>query len=176
VTEQFSLKDFKRELLLLCKYIQKLKQELAAIRDPQSDRDRFEGMADQLDAVVAATEGATNTILGSVEEIGQLTDALRARLDDQEATELVGRIDDRLNAIFEACTFQDVTGQRITKIVRSVKFVDERVNAMAAIWGADSLAAMAVPEQQPGEETGLLQGPALKGEGVSQADIDKLFD
>jgi chemotaxis protein CheZ len=178
MNEQISLKSLKRELLLLCQYILKLKQELAAISKPSSDGHRFDTMAEQLDAIVEATEGATETILGAVEEIGQMTERLRARVADKQATQLVERIDERVNAIFEACTFQDITGQRVTKIVRSVKFVDERVNAMAALWGADTLAEAAPPEPAADEDEGAtpLQGPALKGEGVTQADIDKLFD
>ncbi len=54
--------------------------------------------------------------------------------------------------------------------------MDGRVGAIAALWGAASLAEVAVPEQE--HETGrpLLNGPALEGEGTSQDDIDKLFE
>ena len=175
MTQATKLDDVKHELLLLSQYLQTMKQELAAIRNPKAERDHFETMSDQLDAVVGATEGATETILGSAEEISGIAAELRQRIqDDDAATGLLARLDDKVGVIFEACTFQDITGQRISKIARSMKYVDERVGAIAALWGAASLAEVAVPE--PETDGPLLNGPALEGEGASQDDIDKLFD
>ncbi len=101
---------------------------------------------------------------------------MRERIRDDTAAGLLARLDVKVGAIFEACTFQDITGQRISKIARSMKYVDERVGAIAALWGAASLAEVAVPEQETDPNQALLDGPALEGEGTSQDDIDKLFD
>lgn len=176
MTQATKLNDLKRELLLLSQYLQTMKQELAAIRHPHAERDHFETMSDQLDAVVGATESATETILGSVEEIGDIAAELRERIQDDAAAGLLARLDDKVGVIFEACTFQDITGQRISKIARSMKYVDQRVSAIAEIWGAASLAEVAVPEPEADPNQVLLDGPALEGEGTSQDDIDKLFD
>ncbi len=176
MTQATKLNDVKHELLLLSQYLQTMKQELAAIRNPKAERDHFESMSDQLDAVVGATESATETILGSVEEIGGIAAELRQRIRDDTAAGRLARLDDKVGVIFEACTFQDITGQRISKIARSMKYVDERVGAIAALWGAASLAEVAVPEQEQETDGPLLNGPALEGEGTSQDDIDKLFD
>ena len=172
MTKIADLEALKKELSLLFRYLQKVKQELAAIRSPNPDKDPFGNISDQLDAVVGATEEATHTILASVEEIGEIAVGLKDQVKDGAAQRLFDRLDEKVAAIFEACAFQDVTGQRITKIVRSMTFVDDRVSAMASLWGADSLADVALPEPD-GEG---LQGPALPGEGVSQADIDKMFE
>ena len=72
-----------------------MREEIAAINRPADKSLHFDSMADQLDAIVQATEEATNTIMGCME-----------------------------------------------------KTEDEK----------------------------LLHGPALEGEGISQDEIDKLFD
>ena len=77
----------------------------------------------------------------------------------------------------EAFNFQDITGQRITKVVNTLKFVEERIDAMIEIWGEDDIAevdASVTPDTEG--DKGLLNGPALEGEGIDQNDIDKLFD
>ena len=77
----------------------------------------------------------------------------------------------------EACNFQDITGQRITKVVNTLKFVEERIDAMIEIWGEDDIAEVD-PSVTPDSEgdSALLNGPALGDEGIDQNDIDKLFD
>jgi len=76
----------------------------------------------------------------------------------------------------EACTFQDITGQRVTKIIRSMQFVEERVLAMVDLMGRDSVAkeAAELPVETQ-EKDPLLNGPQLPGNAISQDDIDKLF-
>lgn len=101
---------------------------------------------------------------------------MRERIQDDAAAGLLARLDDKAGVIFEACTFQDITGQRISEIARSMKYVDQRVGAIAEIWGAASLAEVAVPEPEADPNQVLLDGPALEGEVTSLDDIDKLFD
>jgi chemotaxis protein CheZ len=77
-----------------------------------------------------------------------------------------------------ACGFQDITGQRISKIVHSLRFIEERVDAMMEIFGRETIEAL-VGELRSDEE-GLrggiaLHGPQLPGEAVSQDEIDKRF-
>jgi len=79
--------------------------------------------------------------------------------------------------MLEACNFQDITGQRITKVVNTLKFVEERIDAMIEIWGEEDIAEVApsvTPDSQG--DSALLNGPSLNGEGIDQNDIDKLLD
>ncbi len=130
-----------------------------------------------LDAVVMATEEATNTILNASETIEALAAKIQlntANDDDRQATE---DFQGQTIKILEACNFQDITGQRITKVVNILKFVEERIDAMIEIWGEDDIAevgASVTPDTEGNK--GLLDGPALEGEGTNQNDIDKLFD
>ena len=77
----------------------------------------------------------------------------------------------------EACSFQDLTGKRITKVVGTMKFVEERVNAMAELCGRDEVEALADDwDLSERRDDGMpLEGPQRAGEGISQDDIDKLF-
>ena len=84
-------------------------------------------------------------------------------------------------AIMEACSFQDITGQRITKIVRSMKFVEERVDKMVKLWGRAEIENLASSLDLSSEEDERdkrlnLSGPQMPDEAISQDDIDALFD
>jgi len=72
---------------------------------------------------------------------------------------------------------QEIAGQRITKVVKSVTYVEDRVNALINVWGKDEIDSIEVKaEKEKTEDEKLLAGPALEGEGISQDEIDKLFD
>ena len=92
----------------------------------------------------------------------------------------VGAILDRTVALYETCNFQDLTGQRITKIVAVLTFVEERLDKVIDVWG-DLEAFRDLVEQegeQRGDEGALLNGPKLEDDAghVSQHDIDALFN
>ena len=173
-----SLDRLQREVAQLFQIMNTFKRELASIRGP-GEPDHFSTMAEQLDAIVGATENATNTILQSVEEIAALVDERREALTTLGSGAWIEQLDQRARAIFEACTFQDITGQRVTKVVNSLKFMDERLDALADIYGREALAAAAKSlkrDQGDRTEGEVLDGPQLQGKGASQADIDKMFD
>jgi len=130
----------------------------------------------ELDAIVTATEQATNSILESAEKIDQLAEQMQALGSDATSHRLAGDIRDTVVAMFEACNFQDITGQRISKVVKTLQFIEDRINSMIAIWGADAFAEMPHGQEEMDEESKLLNGPQLANQGVSQADIDKMFD
>ena len=82
-------------------------------------------------------------------------------------------------AAIECCTFQDITGQRVGKIVKSLQFVVERINAMVVLWGRDDIESVmkeiGMEMEMPEGDEALRNGPQLPGESISQDDIDKLF-
>jgi chemotaxis protein CheZ len=93
----------------------------------------------------------------------------------------IGAILDRVVTLYETCNFQDLTGQRITKIVKVLKFVEDRLDTLISTWGG--LAAFKdFAEEDLSRKTAdgtrvLLNGPKLDGDPghVSQADVDALF-
>lgn len=167
------------EILNLFKYTQKMRQEIAQINVREDERTHFESASDHLDEIVMSTEKATDSILEQLEEIDSTVDEIRESKDSERVSALCDQINDKTMAAIESCTFQDITGQRVGKIVKSLQFVEERINAMVALWGRDDieaiLAEVGAEMEKPEGDEALLNGPQLPGESISQDDIDALF-
>jgi len=166
----------KQELVGLFKYIQRVRHEIAAISNPADGDHKFNSMSDQLDAIVTATEDATNTIMACMEKNDDAVAKLKESISDPGQVALLDQISANGADVFEACSFQDITGQRVTKVVKSVTYVEDRVNALIQIWGKDAIDNIEVKGEEKTEDEKLLAGPALEGEGITQDEIDKLFD
>jgi chemotaxis protein CheZ len=166
----------KNEVRALSLAIQHTKAEIAALRPQNSNDDRLIAVTNELDAIVTSTEGATNGILEAAERIDTMAGQLQAQANEGFACHVAEDIREAVVAIFEACNFQDITGQRITKVVKTLQYIEDRVNKMIEIWGPDTFDDLEVPaEVTEDDEARLLNGPQLENQGVSQADIDKLF-
>jgi chemotaxis protein CheZ len=168
----------KKELVGLFGHLNMMRRELASLH--RADSANFDTMTDTLDAIVENTEAASNTILESVEEIDAIVSQMR-RDGDAARNSVCDQITVRINQVFEACSFQDLTGQRITRVVKSLAFVEARVNSMVRMWGKDELARVvgdiALDQEgvKPDKDLDLLHGPQRASEAITQADIDKLF-
>jgi chemotaxis protein CheZ len=170
----------KSELDLIYEAINKTKREIATLHVTGFEGPEMARVTDELDAVVAGTERATEQILAAAEDIDQMASTLAARLKDEQDVSLVQDAQDRVVKIFEACNFQDLTGQRIGKVVATLKFIETHIVRMMEIWGGiDSFKDIA-PEAMAVRDgdAKLLNGPKLDGEAghVSQNDIDALFN
>ena len=169
----------KSELDSIYEAIAKTKHEIATLHSTTSADSRdMSRVTNELDAVVLGTEGATETILSSAEYIDETANTLSARLAGQDA-ELANDIQEKVLHIFEACNFQDLTGQRITKVINTLRFIEDRIIKMMDIWGGIESFQTIEPDTMPAREgdASLLNGPSLEtDEGVaSQDDIDALF-
>ncbi len=125
---------------------------------------------------VRATEGATFTIIDIAERVDELLHDLKSHTGDSTIVATADEIAETTVDLYEACNFQDITGQRIKKVVNTLQFVEERLAAMIEIWGADTLAVTEHPKDARAGEEGLLQGPQMEEDAIAQEDIDKLFD
>ncbi len=131
----------------------------------------------ELDAVVDGTERATQQILEAAESIDEAANTLSASLKHEQEQALASDIRDQVVRIFEACNFQDISGQRIAKVLATLTFVEDRVTRMMEIWGGrDALDGYAAARLTDGESK-LVSGPKLNGDSghVSQQDIDAMF-
>ena len=160
-----------REVEALGEYIQSARQEILGVR-PIDIREHHIPMAtDELDAVVNATADATGVILSAMEEIETLAPKLPAKFREP--------IGDAIVRVYEACSFQDITGQRISKVVRTLRHIEGKVDALLAIFGADLADGEVVPAPVApaavDEHAHLLNGPALPSAANSQADIDAIL-
>jgi chemotaxis protein CheZ len=161
-----------KELAAVADYIGHMKQEIAALKPNELSRERIPTANDELGNVVQATASATHTIMAAAEEI-----LGAGGLSDKDYRELV---ETRVLAIFEACSFQDITGQRISKVVEALGQLEKRLSRFAgAVNARDSDNAPVDPEdalRQARKEILLLNGPQLDGAGIAQDDIDALFN
>lgn len=127
----------------------------------------------ELKLVVQATEDATHRIMESAETI------MTADATDQASYHRL--VEDNIMEIFEACSFQDITGQRINRVVDTLEFVDYRIHKIAALLGLDTdgnrreFDEKAFYEKLQRKDDLILHGPQQLAEGVSQSEIDDLF-
>jgi hypothetical protein len=123
----------------------------------------------ELEAVAADTTLATQKILAAAEEIDQLANNLAAALKGKLEQGAAQDISDLIIRIFEACNFQDLSGQRIAKVRTTLKFLEHPSTP-------EQNADKSVPPRDDAAQ--LLHGPRLDGDTghITQAEIDALFD
>lgn len=163
------------ELHALRAAIATTRREMSDLRRSPSGTDDMHRAASELDAVTAATERATTTILDAVEQIEAAAKLLKATPGlDLDQNDPLATILERVLVLYEACNFQDITGQRIRKVLQTLHFVDMRLDRVIAAW---DLSAPDRPDPASADADGRggrLSGPKLPGdEGhVSQSDVD----
>ena len=164
-----------RELRELRQQIASLQSELAAMRHPRAGHDRVLLAARELNAVVATTAEATDNILSTAEEIGSTIDALQRNSEDPAVEEAADKVGDLVTRLYTECAFQDLTGQRVQRVVNTLNFLDGRLAAMIDVFG-DAFEQLPVPEVAVSSgESALLNGPQLDNPGVTQGEIDRMF-
>jgi chemotaxis protein CheZ len=173
------LNTLKSETGSIHRAITRTMQELASLHFGAFSNTGHGRASRELDAVVDSTERATQQILEAAESIDEAANTLSASLKHEQEQALAGDIRDHVVRIFEACNFQDLSGQRIAKVLATLTFVENRVARMLEIWGGrealDGYAAATLAEHEV--ETQLVSGPKLNGDPghVSQQEIDAMF-
>jgi len=142
------------------------KAEIAALRVDDITDNHIPFATDELDAIVEHTATATNAILSSCETL----DDVAAALTGDAATSL----QDATTRIYEACSFQDITGQRITKVVSTLKTIEAKVAQIVTTFGT-SKREVPVEETVEAADSALLNGPQHPTVAMDQSDIDKLL-
>lgn len=162
-------KSLYREFSAIANEISSMKSEIAALCPSDMRHSAIPEAGRELDAVVEATENATNTIMSSAEVI------MSADTSDPDAYQAL--VNDKVIEIFEACSFQDITGQRISKVVNALNIIDQRVSTFV-----DRLKIHDMEEVQREETEAerrrrelILHGPQHEGEGVDQNEVDAML-
>ncbi len=154
------------EFRYIAEYIQKTRDEIAELRPNDIQQERIPGASIELDAVVRDTENATHTIMTEAEGL------LAADATDPAAYKAM--VDDAMLRIIEACSFQDLTGQRVNKVISTLRHIETRVGQFANALGVrDAATQMSADEKRKHDL--LLNGPAVGGPATTQDDIDALF-
>lgn len=155
------------ELVEIADYISHLRGEIAALRANELTHDRIPMAHEELGNVLAATAGATNTIMEAAEGMMALPDGPGYR----------SGVESGIGTIFEACAFQDITGQRIGKVVEALRQFEIRLARFASAVKARDAAGHdpAEAERRARADRLLLNGPQPNGPATAQDDIDALF-
>lgn len=153
-------------------FISRAKNELFHMR-PKTMTDKHIACArDELDAVVSHTEEAAGRFMDAADRVCDL------------AGDVPGETGDHLRQIsieiFEASSFQDITGQRVTKVVSVLQHIEDRLSALAEVIGdtvvyEDEAEIVFNEADEVVNEDALKHGPQLKGSGNNQDDVDALF-
>ena len=155
------------EFKYIADFISKARDEIADLCPNEIRDQRIPGASLELDAVVKDTEQATESIMSEAEAL------LMADNSDNDAYK--AQVDDAMMRIIEACSFQDLTGQRVNKVVTTLRHIEERVTHFANALGVEDAQRDETEEEKRSREL-MLNGPARNGPETAQSDIDALFD
>ncbi|HVW72105.1 MAG TPA: protein phosphatase CheZ [Rhizomicrobium sp.] len=151
-------------LQYLSDHIRLTRSEIGALRQGDGNQQLFGNTADELEEIVTETARAANNIMDAAEAI----EGVAATLEPAAA----GALTDAVTKIYEASAFQDITGQRITKVVRTLQSLETKLASLTEAFGP----AEKAPDAAPQGDAALLNGPQLRKSASSQSDIDALFE
>ncbi len=159
-----------RELTQISHFINNTRAEIGRLQPNNLKQKHFPEAGKELEAIVRSTEDATNTIMEQAELI--------MSADPSDADAYHETVQAAVMEIFEACSFQDITGQRISKVVGTLVHIETKIGALADALGS-SILEQAGDEAETAEEKRrrelILNGPALDGEGIDQSKVDDLM-
>ena len=162
------------EIMALANEINASMEDLKALGANRIRDKDIPNATDELSAIVDTTEVATGQILDATERV-------EAICQDVADTEQANAIRQAVTDIYESCNFQDLTGQRVRKVVDTLRNIDHRIAAICASFGLDATVTakdgsiVRPPDIAAASAEELLNGPALPGEGMSQDDIDRML-
>lgn len=154
----------------LSEYISNARVEIASLTPTDLEGERIPRAGMELDAIVQQTETATNTIMESAETIMNC-------LGEEDVAAQADAMQDAVMEIFQACSFQDITGQRISKVVSTLQHIEKRVQDLRSLLGItdDDIDKAKARDEEEDTKDSLLSGPALEGEGIDQTEVDALL-
>lgn len=164
----------RHELQDMSASIAQARREISAIRPKDGANDRIMTAANELDAIVMSTERASIEILGSAERILEASEGLKSSVSDPAAIDI---IQNEVMGIFTACSFQDLTGQRTTKVVNALRYIEQRIMTLMELWGVDGQPSGGVLKPEPVDtrpDAHLLHGPS--SDGIDQNLVDALLN
>jgi chemotaxis protein CheZ len=160
-----------RELREIAGYIDSMRDQIGELGVNDMKNSRLPAAGQELGAIVKATETATDTIMTCAESV------MAADASDPAAYKAM--VDEKMMTIFEACSFQDITGQRIARVVETLQHIEQRVARFAQVMKAKDLDGFLSDDERvraERKERLLLHGPATDGQGVDQQTIDKMIE
>ena len=159
----FDRQEMVNKIRAMAEKIRQTKADMSSIASEKAGHEHIQGANLELDEVIKATEEASNRIMDAAEKIQTLAAGNAA-------------ITAQVTELFEACSFQDITGQRIRKVVGLLADIEKGIRHLMDV---SQITVENKPAKQPltaaEKEKELLRGPQLSKDKPSQDDIDKLF-
>lgn len=158
--------QFYQEFMELNNYLHQARSDIAAMRSDTIKGRHIATATDELDAVVEASEQATQIILHAAEQIEAAA--------QQAGREVESLVVPSVTKIYEACNFQDITGQRINKVVKTLKHIEQELESLMGLFqnGAPTHVPLTAVAPSKGD---LLNGPQLPSTATGQDEIDKIL-
>ena len=166
----------KRSVLDLKGQMTKIQRELAGLGTAKGKASLFESSVDQLDALASEIADAANQVMTAGEAIQNAADKISAKTEDDAIHSQLNKISASTGDLFEACSVQDITGQRITKITRIIDAIEAGFLSVTQIVGGKGAKAGKVKAIDRMDGSIALEGPQVGGPLVKETEIDKLFD
>ncbi|MGN7438128.1 MAG: protein phosphatase CheZ [Alcanivorax sp.] len=163
--QQVSLNSILSEMRDLLVVIEETRDELGRAAPSKIKGEHIPEATDELDAIVNATSEATGTIMDSCDAIMEQTSAIEGDASEAITAEIM--------KIYEACSFQDITGQRISKVVTTFHDIEEKIDRLVSVLGIKEIRNIETDKEMTDED--LMNGPQLPDNAISQEDIDKLL-
>lgn len=160
-----------------------IRQLAAALKSANPDEDPLVLAREELQTIVAATDKAANEIMDQSDEIQVAIENIRKDISNENTSNVevhLSSLEEVVTNLMLACEFQDLTGQRVTKVTNALHRLEDRIDGLFQALGIENgtgeggLSPVTVDDERPDAE--LLHGPQNDGEGMSQDDIDSLFD
>ena len=165
--EEISREGLYKDLKDLQDIINDARKEISFARPSDIQDKHIPTATDELEMIVKSTEEATSAIMDSCEILEQEA--------EKEAGPSAYVVNEEVTKIYEACSFQDLTGQRVSKVINSLITIESKVGKMIEILGSRLPGIDAPEEEEPQGDEALMNGPQMPDKAISQDDIDKLL-
>jgi chemotaxis protein CheZ len=161
----------RQDLVEMARAIARTKAEIAAIKPDIQHHGKLGEASEELSSIIQDTEAATSSILASAEQLQELVWTLRGQAFEPRVCRA---IESKIADILIGCSFQDLTGQRIRKVIQVLNYLEARINAMIRIWGTEGEIAL----DTPGIETDpfLDWSAPFDTEGLDQHSVDRMLE
>ncbi|MDO8839226.1 MAG: protein phosphatase CheZ [Parvibaculum sp.] len=149
------------ECIDLYKIVFHRRQHLKPLLDPSFRTGELKRAIEEQRTARGEMEVAVDRILGAAERM--------MTIDFSNPEAAATEMSDCCGEIMEACSFQDITGQRLSQTIETLRIVDKSLDAL----DGDCASADETPNELSDES--LLNGPALPGNGLGQDSVDALL-
>lgn len=156
--------------VMMAAYARDARERLKNVRPNALKNEHLPIATEELEAIVEHTEEATNTIMELAETMMEL-DPKDARYSET--------INDSLMQIFEACSFQDITGQRASRVKDTINATSEQIAEVSQVLGAkhdETVGDAEETEEEKHRRENLVHGPQSSDEAISQDDVDEVIN